>query len=694
VLPRAIRRPLRTLRAWAIAPPAIGAAWTLGVAAWAGSRASFDDDVGDLRKASAVETFVERRFAGELLRMKVGIGATAIALGIALGLAAEVLLRLRDGKRRSPIETVFLVLALHLALLLYAMADTPQLYASSFYAQGGLLRTLQVITTDTLGTKGVVITAALAMLAYVRPRRVVRLLRSNKRPLAIGVAMLIVGALIAIPRRESPPPSQKMNVLILAADSLRADRIDARVAPNLEHLSKTATKFDRAFVSLPRTFPSWVTLLTGRHAHHHGVRSMFPTWEERAKDFDAVPARFGHAGYATSVISDYAGDIFGRIELGFAHVETPSFDFRQLIRQKIIEREIPLLPVLHSHLGRTIFPVMRELAVAADPRLLADDVEDELGALKSRPFMMTVFFSTAHFPYAAPAPYYAKYTDRRYRGRFKYHKPIALSRASDEPPNDEDVRQIRGLYDGAVSAIDDAVGRILRSLDRLGLAERTIVVVTADHGETLFEAGHGQGHGDTLFGDEATHVPLIIYDPRERTPRSIPGVVRDVDLAPTLYDLAGLPIPEGLDGLSVAPAVRGGPLDPRLAFAETELWFTEEIPGLPSELRMAYPGLLALNELDVRHHAEVVLRRDMAETTLVARHRMVRDDRWKLVYAPTRTGVRFLLFDTNSDPEERHDVAAAHPEQVTRLEASLWSWMLEDQAMEKRGDYLVPRRTR
>jgi arylsulfatase A-like enzyme len=351
------------------------------------------------------------------------------------------------------------------------------------------------------------------------------------------------------------------------------------------------------------------------------------------------------------------------------------------------------MPVLHSHLGRRLFPVMRELATAADPALLADDVESALGAARKSPFFMTVFFSTAHFPYAAPAPYYGKYTSSAYRGRFKYHKPIGFGRHAELAPDDEDIRQIRGLYDGAVSAIDEGIGRVLRRLERLGLADRTIVVVTADHGESIFENGHGQGHGEHLFGDEGVHVPLLVYDPRlaGKEGRRVDRIVRDVDLAPTLYELAGIAAPSDLDGQSFAAALRGEPIAPRLAYAETELWFTEDVPGLAPELRLPYPDVMGLTELDSRHNAEVVLKRDMLAPTLVARHRMVRDERYKLVYVPTRGGEKYMLFDTVEDPGETRDVAQARPAEVQRLRAELWSWMLKDSAMEQREGYLVPR---
>jgi arylsulfatase A-like enzyme len=436
-----------------------------------------------------------------------------------------------------------------------------------------------------------------------------------------------------------------------------------------------------------------MTLLTGRHPHHHGIRSMFPRWEERARDFDALPARLARAGWSTGVVSDYAGDVFSRVDLGFGTVDVPEFDFRQLVRQRALERETPLMPFLHSHLGRAAFPVMREMNDAADPALLAHDAVRAMRRLESRgPFFLVVFFSTAHFPYAAPAPYYRRFTDPAYRGRYKYDRPVGLGQ--DAPPDARDQAQVRALYDGAVSAIDDAAQTILDAMASDGIARRTVVVVTADHGETLFDHGHGVGHGDHLFGDEGTHVPLVIVDPRNPAPRREPAIVRDVDLAPTLYALTGVAPPRDLDGQSLAPALQGAPLQPMRAYAETGLWFTEEIPGLPTELRLPYPGIARLTEVDTVHGDELVLQKAVRPLTIVAKHRMVRDERYKLVYVPARTGVRWMLFDTQLDPGETIDVAAEHADVVARLKGDLWSWMRLDGDMTERGGYLVPRDAR
>jgi len=710
-------------------PPLLGAAYVAWLAVRA-ARTAPDEQQELGAQAHQIESVVEGHFGGEVGRIAVAIVAAAVVYGLVLGIAADGLVALR--RRLHPslsrsqtsrwLSVLGVVVLLQATLELWAMADDPQLYAAAWYARGTWRRTVQVLASDVLHPTGILLLAIAACAAFLagprsewphwrtRLEELARALRARRRRLVAAVASSALLALLVwlfghLPSAHARGAAgdARPNVLVLAADSLRADRLDPRTAPNLSALASRGTRFDRAYVSLPRTFPSWVTWLTGRHPHHHGIRSMFPRWEERARDFDALPERLGRAGWATGVVSDYAGDIFSRIDLGFSAVNVPEFDFRQLVRQRVLERETPLLPVLHSRLGRAAFPVLREMNDAADPQMLARDAVRTMRSLESRgPFFLVVFFSTAHFPYAAPSPFYGRFTDANYRGRYKYDKPVGLG--AEAPADARDEKQVRALYDGAVTAIDDAAQRVLDALETDGIDSSTIVIVTGDHGETLYDHGHGQGHGDHLFGDEGTHVPLIIVDPRSgrrpgdardsagaAAPRREPAIVRDVDLAPTLYALTGVAPPADLDGRSLAPALTGQPIAPALAYAETGLWFTEDIPGLSSDLRLPYPGIARLTEVDTQHADELVLRNSMKPLTLVAKHRMVRDDRYKLLYVPTRTGVRWMLFDTPQDPGEERDVAADHPDVVARLQGELWAWMRRDPNMTDREGYLVPR---
>jgi arylsulfatase A-like enzyme len=714
-----LREVLRFIWIWLLRPSSVGALYLLSLAALAARRGTEAEQAlgGQTR---AIHDAVERHFAGEIHQITLAIVAVTVLLGGCLGLIAGLLLQLRDRLAREPrrsalgraLRVLGVVAALHAFAEALSIVDAPQLYADAFYAKGGFLRLVQVVLTDDLGRGGVVAFGLLALLTFLAgptsqwrlwPGRLSRGLLPRRplpaRRLAAGAAG---GALLLFGLWSLPTPTRvaradtgakRPNVLVLAADSLRADRLDPKIAPNLSHLADVGTRFDRAYVSLPRTFPSWVTLLTGRHPHHHGIRSMFPRWEERTKDFDALPQRLSRAGYRTEVVSDFAGDIFDRIDLGWTKTHVPAFDFRQLVRQRALERETPLLPFLHSRIGRSVFPVLREMNDAADPDMLASDVIDAIDESKGGPFFLTVFFSTAHFPYAAPAPYYRTFTHSSYRGRFKYDRPVGLER--EEAPDEADVAQMRGLYDGAVTSIDAAAKRILGALDRFGLADNTIVVVVADHGETLWENKRGEGHGDHLFGDEGTHVPLVVFDPRKPGGRHVSGIVRDVDLAPTVYDLLGVDAPLSLDGHSLTPLMAGAaneaPSPPNLAYAETGLWFTEDIAGFDPSLRIPYPPVSEMSEVDADHHDDVVLKKEVRDRVLVAKHRMVRDERYKLLYLPTRAGVRYMLFDTQEDPNEIHDVAAQHPAEVSRLTGELWKWMLSDTNMERRGGYLLPR---
>ena len=477
--------------------------------------------------------------------------------------------------RGASLARVLLAVVVSLALVLgWALADMPQLYARSFYADGGVLRAIQLVCTDVLGPRGVVAVGLGLALVLVGTKVRPFLAKLRRVRMSAPALLAILGVGHEAPRTAT---DDRPNILVLAADSLRADRIDPHVMPNLARLAAESTRFDRAYVSLP---------------HPRSSTAMLET----------VAARLGHEGYRTAAVSDPSDP---------AAPGPP----------------LPLLVALGAHLGRSLFPELREITIA-DPDFVADDVVASIDRLAGRPFFVSASFASPHPPHASPAPYYGRFTDRAYRGRFKYDAP-----PDDARVDDADRAQIVGLHDGASSAVDDAVGRILAALAARHLDRRTIVVVTGVRGTAL-------------------HVPLVIHDPRLATSQVSTQIARDVDLLPTLLELGGLePGPD--DGRSLVPALRGELLAPRLAYGA-------------KELRASSP---------------------------LAEQRTIRDERWKLVYLPDRAGVRYQLFDTEHDPDETTDVAAGHPAEVTRLTAAMWRWMLEDAGMAERDGYLVPRDT-
>jgi Sulfatase len=690
-------------------PPLVGVLY-FELCALLGLVSTLEDDRIQGVHAKSVQHLIATHFSGEVTQVALMVLALAALIGGLLGAVAGLLVRLRARLAgRSPCsperlagESLAVIVAAHAIFFMHDVAMHPALYQRALYSHGGVLRAVQLLGTEVLGPAGISALGAFAFVAWfavaLRPWETVRArIRAASshmlapRPIAVGalaVILLAVELASGGPRRVAEA-SRHPNVLLIATDSLRNDHVVPRYAPHMAALAAHGVRFEHAYVSLPRTFPSWVTIATGRYPHHHGVRNMFPRWEERAVDLHPMPRSFQRAGYFTAVVSDFAGDIFRRVDLGFSYIDTPTFNMSELIRERTLDGQLALLPFLGSDLARRMVPSLRELPNDANADAVTSDALAAIDRAGSRPFFVTVFYSSVHFPYAAPAPYYQRFTDRHYDGRFRYDKAELLGR--EAPPNAADVKQVRGLYDGAVSAVDDAVARLLAGLKARGLDRDTIIVVTADHGESLYEPGRGQGHGDHLFGDEATHVPLAVYDPSRPNPRSVDQIVESVDIAPTLCELAKVRCPTGMDGRSLLPLMDGKTLPARPAFAETGLWFTESIPEVPLSLRLPYPDLPHVTEVLPDHDDEIVMRKRFEPLTLTAKHRMVRERRYKLIYIPTRDGVKWMLFDTIADPGETKNVIGAHPDVARRLKAELWHWMLEDPKMQREHGYLLPR---
>ncbi|HLK36696.1 MAG TPA: hypothetical protein VKU41_08075, partial [Polyangiaceae bacterium] len=154
-------------------PPLFGAIYVVALTLRALATPSEDGDLG--AQARQIETFVTGRFQGELHRIALAVLAASVVLGAMLGLAARALLSLRKrlhpgrsfGRRARPLAAAALVVGLHAALELWGLAHDPQLYASAWYARGGWRRTVQVVATDWLGPRGVVLLFVLALLWFL-----------------------------------------------------------------------------------------------------------------------------------------------------------------------------------------------------------------------------------------------------------------------------------------------------------------------------------------------------------------------------------------------------------------------------------------------------------------------------------------------------------------------------------------------
>ena len=651
----------------------------------------------------------------QMVREQLRLFALQAAVALLGGLVAWGLLAARDWVRgRVPqsrwwrlVRGMLVVLALHGYALARAMAWMPAVLADQWYLRGGWRASFQSFVSDDLGLVGLDFVAGLVVLAFVfgplvrarvrrawRPRRWWRHVPRAKLVFWGGLPVLVLaGALGTVSWLLAPEPAkgnEGPNIVILASDGMRTDRVyNPAIAPHYAKLGADSAVFHRAYTSLARTFPSWVSLLTGRFPHSHGVRHMFPSPRVLSRIGPTLPRVLAARGWKTAVVSDYAGEIFSRVDLGFQSVDAPAFSFSEIVRQRGLKVHTSLLPYVTGSLGRRILPLVNGFPDASDPFLLERKVRARLRRLKdSRHFFLLAFFSVTHFPYSAPWPYYRRFVDKRYRGPFKYSKTRHLGEGK---PSKADIGQVRGLYDGTIAAADDAMASVLVELKRLGLAGRTVVVITADHGENLYEADLGMGHGDHLRGEQALRIPLIVHVPGAKGVQ-VQSVVRDVDLAPTLAALVGVDLPKA-DGRDLRPLIQGKKGDLGLdAFSETGLWFTSSGEGFEATDRMPYPEVLGgLLEVDAKHGFLIRVKKRYEDLVIAAKHRCIVSGKWKLVYMPLPDGVHLHLYDVTRDQVAGKDLAASHPDVVRRLWARLKAWMLEDPRAEALGEYVLPK---
>lgn len=581
-------------------------------------------------------------FAGLVLFAHAAVGAALAAL-CACPVSQFHSKRLRWG--------VWLVLfaTLHATFLLRDIHLHPQNYVEILYSHAGWRKALQVWITDGVPMRVAEILPWMLCGVMLLPPA---LRWAVRRPLPASAAVgFVVSVVFYFQWSPSPIPNAGPNIVLIAVDSLRSDRLFTKATPNLSRLAREGVLFTRAYPDVARTFPSMVTMLTGRYALRHGIRTMFPRWEDREAIGGSLPRFLADQGYTTAVAADYAGDVFPRANLGFQHVDTPDFNAWVLMQQRILETQPCILPYLSHPWGMKVFPVLREFTSLSDPSWLTDRAERWTRRLsREGEFFLTVFYSTAHFPYSAPAPDYRKFTDPSYRGPFKYHKFNRID-LPDEDLTAEDIGHIRGLYDGAVFAVDREVGRLIDKIRNSPLGANTLIVLTADHGENLFEHGW-MGHGDELWSEEGLRVPILVWGPGLK-PSRVDQPVSLVDLTPTLLDWAGLNSRYGMtDGKSLLPQIRGKePLSSRSLYMETASWFVPHGPARFHRERIPYPSVLDFTELDPDRRFELVLRPEYETVLVGAKHRAIVRNDHRLVYVPLRDGPRYELLKIEDGEE-------------------------------------------
>lgn len=519
--------------------------------------------------------------------------------------------------------------------------------------------------------------------------------------LAAAAAFLIPAVLWRAGKEPRPVRSgaatARPNILMIGADSLRSDRLGVNgnprgLTPTLDALAKRGVLLQQCFVPCARTAPSLASMLSGRWPHSHGIRDNFSTVDEAELGRAPLPHVLQAHGYSSIAVSDWCGSDLGKFPFGFGEVDLPQdqWNIRYLIRQGPKDIRLFLSLFTHNDFGRRFLPELYYLAGVPMTSELGRRTRSAISrcASEGNPFFLNVFMSATHAPFGSEYPYYTQHASKAYSGCSKFvmsglNEPFEVIRRQKQGKEFVDLEQVLNLYDGCVSNFDNEVARTLDHLDQCGLTDNTIVVIYSDHGMEFFER-ETWGQDNSVIVDDSSRIPLIIADPRRPIGQAITHTVRSIDLAPTLLDLLGLPIPKEMQGVSLKQCIDGEIDDPGLAaYAETGIWVTR-VPSMEED-HITYPDLPDLLEIMDKRDGTMAIKSDYRDLIVSAKDRMVRSDRWKLVHLPMNEGISRRLFDLDNDPTCLKDVSAIYPEAMAEMSALLEKWMAEDTRMQPGG---------
>lgn len=487
----------------------------------------------------------------------------AVAGAVAVGLLG---LHLHDRAHRAPAHAARIrrlaILAGAAPLSLAAWGAIRDLLG----AGGSLVvKGISALTSLAAGLAAAWAVGALVALAGAAGRRIAGMMGRPRRipPVAALLALLVAAAAVAAVLRQpsaagaaAASPAGR-NVLVLVADTLRADRVGcygstrART-PNIDALAAEGTRVGGVSAVSAWTAPNTASILTGLYPDRHGLRSYTDRIGPGAVSFAEI---FSQAGYATAGFS--ANPILSP-RIGFG----AGFD---LWEENFVEaglRSHPRAPFVQSLRLLGLLPPRERFARADE---LVDRALEWIDRPRAGPFLLYLQFMDTHDPYAPPPPFDTLYGEGEggdFRMTFGTLADILAARL---PAGRAELDRMMELYDGSVTWLDDRIGFLMAEVDRRGLLDDTLVVFTFDHGEEFLDHGDLE-HTRTLY-EEIVQGPLIFRGPGVRAGQLLPATVPQVDIAPTLLEGAGMRAGSLLDGRSLWPGISGtAPFEPREAF--------------------------------------------------------------------------------------------------------------------------------
>jgi iduronate 2-sulfatase len=465
--------------------------------------------------------------------------------------------------------------------------------------------------------------------------------------------------LLAVPANAAERP----NVLLICVDDLKpllgcyGEPIVK--SPNIDRLAARGLRFDRAYCNQAVCAPSRNALLTGLRPQSLGIYDLGTNFRKAAPNAVTLPQHFKAHGYRTEGLGKIFHVGHGNHDDATSwsvphwHAEVVAYALPKNRPRRGLTREEALFTNVPAERASTLprgaaYEAADVPDVAYPDGRIADEAIRRLKRAAKKPhppFFLAVGFAKPHLPFCAPKKYWDRYDRDSFplpalrrppRGAPPYAPTnwAELRNYSNIPdkgdlPDDVQRALIHG-YHAAVSYVDAQIGRLIETLDEVGLANNTIVVLWGDHGWHLGD--HGMWCKHTNY-EQAARIPLIVVVPGMKTSgAATSSLVESVDLYPTLCELAELPVPHNLDGASFASLID----DPS---ADTK---------------------------DAVHHVYPRGER-LGRAVRTTRYRLVE---WKRPGARSDSA-EIELYDYETDPAETKNLAAQKPDVVAELRAVL-----------------------
>jgi len=434
--------------------------------------------------------------------------------------------------------------------------------------------------------------------------------------------------------RAGGPPQV---VLLIQGDTLRSDHLDAygyerQTAPTLTRMAGEGALFRHAITQTGWTKAAVPSILASLYPTTHGVHR--------------IPDRLSAS--ATTIAEVYR-------QAGYATVSFSSASFTGQLTN--LHQGFEELHESESTVGRA------GPKGSKTSREYVDRLVEWLDGHRDVPVFVYLHFFDPHSPYEPNRPYDTMWADAK--GREEYERQLEvlkkgavsdaflaqrgmatreeLVKAGLDP--ETFLRFSKDWYDGSIRGMDTEIARLVERVDGLGLRERSVVAFYADHGEEFHDHGR-MWHGQSVYG-EMIRVPLILW-----APGRVPGglkveePVQLVDVMPTLLEMSGLRAPEGVQGRSLQPLLRGAGATPASGAWSRRPIFAEKQP---------------LSDTDHPNATEAYA---------------IMEGKWKLIENVVRPPEKpeFELFDFYADPLDQINLASGHPDVVAKMAKELAAW--------------------